>query len=93
MPVLKLHNNPNLIGISSLSAKIIMPSIHKFLLVYIDDRTVILRVLEVQSIVVHTDGYYVMATVVVVLVGTGIVCWFEDLDEDYHWLALKEIAL
>lgn len=89
----KLHNNPNLIRIPLLSAQIIMPSIHKLTLVYIHYRAVKLWVLEVQSLVVHTNRHDVVTSVVVLLVGAGICGRFEDLDEDDHWLTNQEILL
>lgn len=72
MPILKLHNNPNLIRIPLLSAQIIMPSIHKLTLVYIHYRAVKLRVLEIQPLVVHANRHDIVTSVVVLLVRAGI---------------------
>lgn len=91
--VFEPDHNSDLVRVSTLSAEIIVPSIHKLTFVYIDDRAVIFRVLEVKPFIVHADRYHIVPSVVVLLVGTWVGGGLEDLDQDDHWLAKEKVLL
>lgn len=93
MSILKSDYYAHSVGHSGFSAEIIMPSIWKFLPVDIHDGIIELRVLNVVSLVVHSNNYNVMSSFIPVPIRSWIVLWLENLNKHNHRVSILNMFL
>lgn len=80
MSIFKAYDNSHSNCKSLLGVQIIMPSIDELSFIDVENGIVEGGILEVVSLIVHAQSYYIMSSLVVVGIGCGVIEGFEVLD-------------